>query len=107
LKMLPLERLSGRAASIAYEGARRDVEAGAAGPDPEREDRVMLLRKRKSRIYFLRRFFDYPVRLGWRTARNLGPVRMARIFASYVKARLFPIREERNLEQFFVNRFGR
>ena len=26
-------------------------------------DRVMLIRNRKSRIYFLRQFFDYPIRL--------------------------------------------
>ena len=29
------------------------------GPDPEKEDNVMLLRHRVSRIYFLRKFFDY------------------------------------------------
>jgi hypothetical protein len=32
-------------------------------PDPEKVDNVMLLRSRLSRIFFLRRFFDYPVSL--------------------------------------------
>ncbi len=31
------------------------------GPDPEKEDRVMLKRHRVSRIYYLKKFFDYPV----------------------------------------------
>ena len=35
------------------------------GPDPEQTDRVMLLRQRISRIYYLRRFFDYPISLKW------------------------------------------
>ena len=33
------------------------------GPDPETEDRVMLIRRRVSRIYFLKKFFDYPISL--------------------------------------------
>ena len=33
------------------------------GPNPEKEDRVMLVRDRVSRIYYLRKFFDYPVSL--------------------------------------------
>ncbi len=41
------------------------------------------------------------------TVRNLGPVRIARILASYAKARLAPIRNEKSLEDFIINRFGR
>lgn len=70
-------------------------------------DRVMLLRKRKSRIYFHRKFFDYPVRLNFRTVWNLGMARMVRIGFSYLKSVFFPIRPETNLEEFFINRFGR
>ena len=68
---------------------------------------VMLLRNRLSRIYFLRRFFDYPISLSWQTMRNLGLRRLVRIGLSYVRIRLFPIREERSLEDFYINRFGR
>jgi protoporphyrinogen oxidase len=76
-------------------------------PDPESEDLVMLVRPRKSRIYYLRKFFDYPIRLTGSTIANLGPVRMTKIGASYVKARLGPIKQEKSLEDFLINRFGR
>ncbi|NOZ13154.1 MAG: NAD(P)/FAD-dependent oxidoreductase [Acidobacteria bacterium] len=67
----------------------------------------MLLRKRKSRIYFRRKFFDYPVRLNFRTVRNLGIFRMAKIGCSYMKSVLSPLSPESNLEEFFINRFGK
>lgn len=74
---------------------------------PEKEEKVWLVRNRLSRIYFLRRFFDYPVTLSWQTMRNLGLRRLVRICMSYAWIRLFPIREERSLEDFYINRFGR
>jgi protoporphyrinogen oxidase len=67
----------------------------------------MLLRPRKSRIYFLRRFFDYPIRLTADTLLNLGLLRTFRAGLSYLRAALFPKREEKTLEDFLVNRFGR
>lgn len=70
-------------------------------------DDVMLRRNRLSRIYFLRRFFDYPISLSWQTVRNLGMRRLIRIGLSYIRIRLFPIRKERSLEDFYINRFGR
>jgi protoporphyrinogen oxidase len=73
----------------------------------EREDDVMLVRGRKSRIYFLRRFFEYPIQLSKATLANLGPARTLRIGLSYLCAMMFPIRKVENLEQFFINRFGR
>ncbi len=74
---------------------------------PEKEEKVWLVRNRLSRIYFLRRFFDYPVTPSWQTMRNLGLRRLVRICMSYAWIRLFPIREERSLEDFYINRFGR
>jgi protoporphyrinogen oxidase len=71
------------------------------------QDDVMLVRGRKSRIYFLRKFFDYPIQLSKATLVNLGPARTLRIGFSYLRAMLFPIRKVENLEQFFINRFGR
>ncbi|HZU82276.1 MAG TPA: NAD(P)/FAD-dependent oxidoreductase, partial [Polyangiaceae bacterium] len=87
----------------------RDVPLSTApdAPDPEATDRVMLARRRVSRIFYLRKFFDYPVTLNQRTIAGLGPTRMARIGASYAYARARPIRPERSLEDFIVNRFGR
>ncbi len=73
-------------------------------PDP---DLVMLIRPRKSRIYYLRKFFDYPIRLTAATLSNLGPRRTLRVGLSYLRARLRKITPERSLEDFLINRFGR
>lgn len=79
----------------------------ANGPDPEKTDRVMLIRNRVSRIFFLRKFFNYPLSIDFKIFSNLGAMRILRIVLSYLRSRLFPIREERTLEDFFINRFGR
>jgi protoporphyrinogen oxidase len=73
----------------------------------ESNDRVMLVRPRKSRIYYLRKFFDYPISLSANTIRNLGLVRITRIAASYAYSRIRPIHREKSLEDFLINRFGR
>jgi len=75
-------------------------------PDPENEDKVMLNRGRLSRIFFLRKFFNYPVTLNSNTIMNLGALRMLKIGLSYAKTSLSPIKEEKSLEDFFINRFG-
>ncbi|HEY4062099.1 MAG TPA: NAD(P)/FAD-dependent oxidoreductase [Puia sp.] len=76
-------------------------------PSPSTDpDNVMLIRRRLSRIYFLRKFFSYPIRLSVDTLRKLGVVRTMGIVFSYLRARLFPRREERSLEDFLINRFG-
>jgi protoporphyrinogen oxidase len=76
-------------------------------PDPEKTDRVMLIRSRLSRIFFLRKFFNYPIALNFNTFLNLGIPQIIKIGLSYVKIRLFPIRDEKSLEDFFINRFGK
>jgi protoporphyrinogen oxidase len=75
-------------------------------PDPQKDDKVMLNRGRLSRIFFLRSFFDYPVSLNFNTFTNLGLWRTVKIGASYAKISLSPIKEEKSLEDFFINRFG-
>ncbi len=70
------------------------------------KERQLLIRNRVSRIYFLRRFFDYPISLSAKTLANLGFLRLVRIGVSYLAARLFQRKPERNLEDFFHNRFG-
>ena len=72
-----------------------------------REDKLMLVRSRKSRIYFLRNFFDYPIRLSLATLTNLGVWRTLRIGFSYMWSALFPPQKVENLEEFFISRFGR
>jgi len=74
--------------------------------DPARTDRVLLVRPRVSRILYSRRFFDYPVSLSLATMKNLGPARLLKIGFSYLYAAAFPRKQEKSLEDFFVNRFG-
>jgi protoporphyrinogen oxidase len=107
LNMLPLQNVSTQDTPIACEGHQALVRTSAEGANPETTDRVMLVRPRKSRIFYLRKFFDYPISLNKTTILNLGLLRMFRIGLSYAKARALPIRNEQNLEQFLVNRFGR
>src|SRR5208337_2706237 len=59
-----------------------------------------------SRIYFLRSFFDYPIRLSPATLRKLGLLRTVRIGFSYLWSVLFPPPKVENLEQFIISRFG-
>lgn len=107
LQMLPMQASANGPEAIQYHGKRRAVASSAAGPDPAATDRVMLVRRRKSRIYYLRRFFEYPITLSKDTLLKLGLWRTFRIGVSYIKSALFPLKPEETLEQFFINRFGR
>ena len=71
----------------------RDKPLEPGGPDPEAEDRVMLVRDRVSRIYYLRKFFDYPIRMKAQTFRNLGLARTAKAGASYLQSSVFKKKE--------------
>jgi protoporphyrinogen oxidase len=77
------------------------------GPDPEKTDNVLLVRTRLSRIFFLRKFFDYPISLSLNTVMNLGLIRLIKVALSYARVCLIPKRSENSLEDFFINRFGR
>jgi protoporphyrinogen oxidase len=89
------------------EAPAEDVAETVAVPDPADPDLVMLIRPRRSRIYYLRRFFDYPITLTANTLRNLGVVRMVRVGTSYIISRVHQIEPEKSLEDFLINRFGR
>lgn len=71
------------------------------------KEEFFLKRNRFSRILFLRKFFDYPISLNLNTIRNLGLKRLVKITITYFYIRLFPIKKEKNLEDFFINRFGK
>jgi len=89
------------------EDTEEDVAETVVVPEPENPDLVMLIRPRRSRIYYLRKFFDYPITLTATTLKNLGVVRMARVGTSYAFSRVHQIRPEKSLEDFLINRFGR
>jgi len=92
---------------ITYHRKKTTVAFSPNGPNPDQTDRVMLIRKRVSRIFYLRKFFDYPISLSFHTLQNLGVVRVIKIGISYVAIRLFPLKKVTTLEEFFINRFGR
>jgi protoporphyrinogen oxidase len=106
LQMLPLDSGQQGAAAIRYHGMERKVDGAQAGTEAGSGDRVMLLRPRKSRIYYLRRFFDYPIALSVDTVLKLGAWRTVKIGLSYMRRTLRPLPEEHTLEQFLINRFG-
>lgn len=83
----------------------REVALKEGGPDPETTDRVMLVRGRVSRILYLHKFFDYPISMKARTFLNMGFARTMKAGFGYIGSRLRK-REENNLEDFMVNRFG-
>src|ERR1700743_922683 len=110
LSTMPVDRERESTFTIKYRNKTRRIRdknrsiGTDAGRDP---DKIMLVRNRLSRIYFLRQFFAYPLQLSYTTLRQLGAARMVRIVSSYLKARMFPIRHEKSLADFLVNRFGR
>ena len=109
LEMMPVEAGpdAAQAGQLRYQGQQRDLPRPDAAPDPRNTELVMLVRPRKSRIYFLRRFFDYPISLKASTFRNLGLARTFRCGVSYLRSAIFPQREEKTLEDFIINRFGK
>ena len=84
----------------------REVPLEKNGPDPEKEDRVMLTRHRVSRILFDDKFYDYPVSLKPETLKNMGFFTTIKVGFSYL-ASLLHKRPDDNLENFYINRFGK
>jgi protoporphyrinogen oxidase len=107
LEMMPVEGGASEDGQLRYQNQQRDIPEAAQAHDPQTEDLVMLVRQRKSRIYYLRRFFDYPISLTAATFKNMGFVRTVRCGISYMRSALLPQRKERSLEDFIINRFGR
>ena len=85
-------------------GREKPLEEG--GPDPETEDRVMLVRTRVSRIYFLKKFFAYPISISWETIKNMGFFRTLKAGFGYIWSAIFK-KKETNLRNFYINRFGK
>ena len=84
----------------------RKVELVEGGPNPELVDNVMLKRNRISRIYFLKKFFDYPISMKMRTFVNMGFFRSMHAGFGYIGSAIHK-RKEKSLEDFYINRFGK
>ncbi|MDP9008838.1 MAG: NAD(P)/FAD-dependent oxidoreductase [Pseudomonadota bacterium] len=93
-----------RALRIHYHGQARDLTP--EGFAPAASDAVMLVRQRLSRIFYRRRYFDYPLTLTASTVKNLGLVETLKIGLSYGRAQLTSRAPEISLEDFLTNRFG-
>jgi protoporphyrinogen oxidase len=104
--------LGGISRTVGYKGNRMDIGGHRFFTKSERVQRKwdeimpMMRRPRVSRIYYLRRFFDYPVSFSLSTVRALGAARILRVSAGYIRSMIHK-REERSLEDFYINRFGR
>ena len=85
---------------------KREKPLVPGGPDPEKSDRVMLVRNRVSRIYYKHKFFDYPVSLKKQTIVNMGFATTVKAGCSYLKSTVAK-KEENSLENFYINRFGK
>jgi len=107
MKIMPVQSQPESQFTVTYRrGARTIKTEEPLRHDCENSDKVMLVRKRLSRIYFLRKFFDYPLQLSFDTLKKLGLGRTLAILRSYVWSIIFQRLPEKNLEDFFINRFG-
>ena len=107
LDLMPVETGSGSDGQLRHQGKLRDLPAETASHNPQTEDMVMLVRQRRSRIYFMRRFIDYPISLSMDTLKKMGLLRTFRAGISYMRSALLPRRREKSLEDFLINRFGK
>lgn len=84
----------------------REKNLAKNGPDPEKKDKVFLIRNRVSRIYYQKKFFDYPINLNFKVLKELGLKTTISCGVSYLKS-VFVKKDESNLENFYINRFGK
>jgi len=92
--------------------AKDDIEFGrliplfSGGPDPEEEDKVMLIRKRLSHIFYENKLYPYPLHFSLQLVRGLGLSKIIKIGAGYIYSLFSPKNPEVSLEDLFINRFG-
>lgn len=106
-EMLPVRIDEGVSQAITYQRTTKALTEGLRRAAPEDGDNVMLVRPRKTRILYGGTFFAYPIELSVGTLMKLGPLKVVKIGVTYLTSILFPIRPEKTLEDFFINRFGR
>lgn len=106
LNILPIEKTpKSKTFTLKYQGKVREL-AGGDGADPRKTDNVMLVRSRLSRIFYGGKFYNYPITLEAQTLKNLGFKRIVKMGLSYIAVKIKP-RQENNLEDFYINRFGK
>ena len=85
---------------------KREKNLSPNGPDPQFEDRIMLVRNRVSRIYYNNKFFDYPISMKPSTFSNMGLFTTICAGFSYLRSAISKLPED-SLEDFYINRFGK
>lgn len=108
LNILPLQKGSTENLSISYQNQSRllDTSIYPQGKNNE-EDKVMLVRNRLSRIFYSRKFFNYPISFSLDTLRKLGFWKLLKIIFSYAASKIVPRKPTKTLEDFYINRFGK
>ena len=106
VNLIPIEQSAKDSLQLHYQNKTTSIKPNTKGPSPDKQDLVMLIRSRLSRIFYLRQFFSYPISLSLNTVLNLGIARIFSILFSYIFSSLFPRKPERSLEDFLINRFG-
>ncbi|MBI5644468.1 NAD(P)/FAD-dependent oxidoreductase [Candidatus Kaiserbacteria bacterium] len=104
--ILPVQIPEGENVEITYQCTVRALTEGLPRATDRDGNNVMQVRPRKTRILYGGQFFAYPVELSLDTLRKLGMWKVVKIGFTYLYAALFPIRPEKTLEDFFINRFG-
>ncbi len=66
----------------------------------------MLVRPRSSRIFYKNKYFSYPLKF-FEVLSKLGIVESALCFLSYIKARIFPIKNPVSFSDWVSNHFGK
>ncbi len=106
--ILPIQNdLKSNFVNINYHRKENIIPLNKKNSSEKSSDKVLLIRNRISRVYFLQKFFSYPISLSFQTLSKLGFITTLKIGFSYVFIRLFPIKKEASLEDFFINRFGK
>ncbi len=108
MNILPVEDSAANEFVINYHGMQKVLHtADYTTADPQKTEKVLLVRNRLSRIYYLKKFFDYPIKMNAKTFSNLGFLKILAILVFYSKKKLSPAVAEHTLEDFFINRFGK
>jgi protoporphyrinogen oxidase len=107
MSVAPVEQTSESKHRLVYQGQERRLSSNGQAQGASGSGLVMLVRPRKSRIFFLRKLFDYPLKLDFATLGKLGAWRTFQAGCSYLTSAMRPIQPEKTLEDFLINRFGR
>lgn len=84
----------------------REKKLPSTGSNPEKDEKSMLIKDRITRIYYGRKFYDYPVSINLTTIKNMGFFTIIKAGFSYLKSCIIK-KPETSLENFFINRFGK